>query len=1046
LALATIGRRPEILKLKESPFNLMENNMYWYMESSRSNGFAPNAEVSLWTADTSDHGGGEGRLSWHLGQNVGGWRSGMTKSLNGDQTWRKIVMYGPCGNSPAGGGVSTFKTKCKEDGDFTTEPKCVPVSCGAPPEMAHATRADAEKVFEETVTYRCESGFSISGEEGGEMEFEGECLASGAYSYPDEDLQCENIDDCKGHSCGPHGSCFDLVNDYTCNCTAGFEIQEEDGEKICGNIDDCDGHDCGAGTCVDHIGSYSCNCPGGYGQEIIDGDKTCAALVCAASPPSLGNGVLKTNHEGPVRYLDKLRYKCDKGWTTDGSSADAKRSFKVKCLIDGNLEPMKTCLPVSCGVAPVHNYAHTISPGRYDLVKHDSPARYRCITGYKLGGNANGDKEFSRECKANGHFAFFGKSCKPVKCGLPPLQNWAIPNQLFVKYGDNLKYTCWLGFSINQKAFGPMQYRRSCQEDGSFSSPHPAFLQLDHEGSTATNNFSFVQTEETNTHHGSDDHDDALVASPEVAAADGDEDGDFFDWSEQDDEDEPESDLADEDMALIGTDSKKSESKESEQTQWGRRRRDRRRRTRRRRTRRRRCSTLTSTTTGYYGCHPVFVPIPCIGNMIVDAVGAVLRFLNPFNWIQLGSKRVNLYHMIEGSQNQTNSVARRIHRATHSTKEDPAPPEPGDSIAYSCPEGYSMNGNPNGARGFTVQLQENGEWDPPLPDPGCIEIKYLIQGSVVDAFTGLKLSDARVKIDVSGETCNYENSTTTDDTGKYTFEVCGGEATISVSKGQYWPVSKPLTVEGNIEPDTTATVFLAKIASAHEWIALLSYTWPGEMLDSYTKWGPQTVYFGNKDSMYAGIQASMVGGVEAFSQHEFNLASSRTETSLINLESGCAFSGAEHCDVKFMVNDDADAGNIKGSQAKVTLWQGSELKGEFKIEDCEGSLEAGWWHVFTLSSTDNSLKWDCKDGGEVFLQANSSHPHFAKLPHRNDVDFESYVGPFPGRFWRHSRRHRKNKNSTTSTHTSSFLQHRGGDASPKKLRVGASDVNVRSTA
>jgi hypothetical protein len=71
------------------------------------------------------------------------------------------------------------------------------------------------------------------------------------------------------------------------------------------------------------------------------------------------------------------------------------------------------------------------------------------------------------------------------------------------------------------------------------------------------NNFSFVQTEETNTHHGSDDHDDALVASPEVAAADGDEDGDFFDWSEQDDEDEPESDLADEDMALIGTDSKK---------------------------------------------------------------------------------------------------------------------------------------------------------------------------------------------------------------------------------------------------------------------------------------------------------------------------------------------------------------------------------------------------------------------------------------------------------------------------------------------------------
>jgi len=91
---AAMGRRSAIVGKK----GVMENGVYWYTRYPQSNGFAPNSKLSLGSADTSDNGGGQFRMSWHLhrGSNVGGWRSGNTKWLNSNTNWRKVVMYGPC--------------------------------------------------------------------------------------------------------------------------------------------------------------------------------------------------------------------------------------------------------------------------------------------------------------------------------------------------------------------------------------------------------------------------------------------------------------------------------------------------------------------------------------------------------------------------------------------------------------------------------------------------------------------------------------------------------------------------------------------------------------------------------------------------------------------------------------------------------------------------------------------------------------------------------------------------------------------------------------
>merc|ERR1719238_1274535 len=93
--------------------------------------------------------------------------------------------------------------------------------------------------------------------------FEVKCLAEGVFSLASS---CANIDDCVGHSCGPHGNCVDGLQSYTCRCEQGFEENTlPNGERVCGNVDDCQQHGCGEhGICLDLVSDYTCECEIGY--------------------------------------------------------------------------------------------------------------------------------------------------------------------------------------------------------------------------------------------------------------------------------------------------------------------------------------------------------------------------------------------------------------------------------------------------------------------------------------------------------------------------------------------------------------------------------------------------------------------------------------------------------------------------------------------------------------------------------------------------------------------------------------------------------------
>ena len=62
-----------------------------------------------------------------------------------------------------------------------------------------------------------------------ETMFETHCEATGHF-LPVH--QCRNVDDCRVHTCGPHGTCVDGVNSYSCYCDPGFQKTKVDRVKL----------------------------------------------------------------------------------------------------------------------------------------------------------------------------------------------------------------------------------------------------------------------------------------------------------------------------------------------------------------------------------------------------------------------------------------------------------------------------------------------------------------------------------------------------------------------------------------------------------------------------------------------------------------------------------------------------------------------------------------------------------------------------------------------------------------------------------------------
>jgi hypothetical protein len=328
--------------------------------------------------------------------------------------------------------------------------------------------------YGEAAVYECLPGFTAGGEPDAETTYNVECLPTGEFAAPAEDMQCRNVNDCETATCGPNGQCVDLVGPapaYTCICEHGYDLRDrKNGHKYCGNTDDCKGQDCGVGTCKDMVGGYTCICPSGYYIGEKDGEKTCIPVRCSDDTPSLDNGKQISDHSGTIDFPDTLEYGCNEGYSIDSSIAEAKKKFHLQCKSDGSLYGMQECKKITCGAARALPFTNITVPSnpQKDILFKDK-AEYTCFEGYTLGGQASGDKKFEIECKSNGKLTN-PKVCEPVVCGEAPIVpkcRAAISGD--VLFGMKLEYMCDTGYTLNQRLDGPKIFERKCQKDGKFS-------------------------------------------------------------------------------------------------------------------------------------------------------------------------------------------------------------------------------------------------------------------------------------------------------------------------------------------------------------------------------------------------------------------------------------------------------------------------------------------------------------------------------------------------------------------------------------------------
>lgn len=99
-----------------------------------------------------------------------------------------------------------------------------------------------------------------------------------------------------------NGDCVDGVNEYRCNCDAGFA-----GDNCDININDCAVNACGNnGQCVDLLNGFDCICPVGFSGELCNDEDD----VCDNRNPCLNGGICMNTQQGAVGNVGRFRCEC----------------------------------------------------------------------------------------------------------------------------------------------------------------------------------------------------------------------------------------------------------------------------------------------------------------------------------------------------------------------------------------------------------------------------------------------------------------------------------------------------------------------------------------------------------------------------------------------------------------------------------------------------------------------------------------------------------------------------------------------------------------
>ncbi|CAM5161509.1 unnamed protein product [Natator depressus] len=262
-------------------------------------------------------------------------------NLSEEATYRCQIGY----TTPEGNEVG--KTQCLQK-RWIPFPKCINVTCGAPPEVTNATIVNNEEgryLPGASVQYKCQEGFESMG-------LNDVICEDGEWSQPPT---CQDV------TCGapPEVTNATIVNNEEGRYLPGARVQ----------------YKCQEG--FESMGLNDVICEDGEWSQ----PPTCQDVTCGA-PPEVTNATVVNNEEG--RYLPgaSVQYKCQEGFESMGLN-------DVICE-DGEWSQSPTCQEAAgkCGYPPaIDNGEIMVFP--QEEYEPGSKVEYRCQRFYRMNGSAS---------------------------------------------------------------------------------------------------------------------------------------------------------------------------------------------------------------------------------------------------------------------------------------------------------------------------------------------------------------------------------------------------------------------------------------------------------------------------------------------------------------------------------------------------------------------------------------------------------------------------------------------------------------------------------
>ncbi|XP_042551824.1 sushi, von Willebrand factor type A, EGF and pentraxin domain-containing protein 1 [Dipodomys spectabilis] len=312
---------------------------------------------------------------------------------------------------------------CLADGSWSeATPKCIPVRCATPPQVANGVMDGRDYGFKKEVLFRCQEGYVLHGAQ------KITCQSNGTWDA--------EIPLCKPVTCGPpedlpqgfpNGFSFYHGGHIQYQCFPGYKLHGSPSRRCLSNgswsgsppsclpcmcstpiihYGTINGTDFGCGKTAQiqclkgfkllGLSEITCEANGQWSSEFPHCEHTsCGSL------PTIPNALISESSNSEENVVT---YRCRAGYVMQGSS-------NLICTETGIWShPYPVCEPVSCGPPPF--VANAVATG--ETYTYESEVKLRCLEGYTMDTDTD-----TFTCQKDGYWFPERLSCSPKKCPLP---------------------------------------------------------------------------------------------------------------------------------------------------------------------------------------------------------------------------------------------------------------------------------------------------------------------------------------------------------------------------------------------------------------------------------------------------------------------------------------------------------------------------------------------------------------------------------------------------------------------------------------------------